>query len=405
MQDSEKSRNQLVAEIFELKRIENFLRAEVSELWDYVNKLEVLPFFRFWVKIATKLNYKNRYQIGKYQENFPTNKVTSIRQEVLNCDFLFVFSSDLHEIGGLKTASKLARDLSKLKNSSTNGLALSHNPTIANEDGFFVYDVLPQSRIKNVVACGSDTIDTAIKMTKDFDAKLILLMMGLDQIFAPSWYESKNYVKAMQLADLVICLSPHLANQAKLYGSKNIAVATLGFDQRDFYYEGLEKNKKILIPCRTSPEKGLKVILPAIKLIRDRGWEVVGFGDLNDLASAEVFDRFIGRVSPSDLKKEFQDTRFLIDPSWVEGLGLVALEAAACGVMPIITARADYAELFKESSKPFFEVANFINPENLLAILEDPDKWIQPEQLCSRVSALAWENGLDQTYLALKDFI
>ena len=147
-------------------------------------------------------------------------------------------------------------------------------------------------------------------------------------------------------------------------------MATLGFDERDFFYTGLEKKKKMLVPCRISPETGLKVLLPVSPLLRNKGWEVVGFGDLQEHSIAEVFDRFLGRVGPDVLMQEFQDTRFLVDPSWIEGLGLVALEASACGVVPIITARADYVDLFNNSIKPFFELPNFIDTEKLIIFLE-----------------------------------
>jgi len=402
MSDLEKSNNQLLSEIFESKRIENYLRAEVSELWEYIRKVQALPFFDTWLKIATKVNVKKSQKTNRYEKSFPGGDSTNVSPQIINCDFLFVYSSDVHEIGGLKTAGKLARDLFKLESWNIKGFALSHDPTIAKDDGLFVYKVLPESKIKNVVACGSDTIDAAMKIAKEFNAKLVLLMMGLDQIFAPNWQESKNFIKAMQIADLVICLAPHLAKQAKLYGAKNIAVATLGFDERDFFYSGSEKKKKIIIPCRISPEKGLKVLLPVIPLLRNKGWEVVGFGDLQEHSAAEVFDRFLGRVGPNDLMQEFQDARFLIDPSWIEGLGLVALEASACGVVPIITARADYVDLFTDSIKPFFELPNFIDPEKLLAIIENHRNWPDPSQVCLSVSSLMWGKGLTQASSALR---
>ena len=403
MSDLEKSKNQLLSEIFESKRIENYLRAEVSELWEYIKKVQALPFFNTWLKFATKVNVRKRGNANNKEKSFPAGNSTDVIPNILNCDFLFVYSSDVHEIGGLKTAGKLARDLSKLESWNIKGFALSHNPTVAKGDGLFVYNVPPESKIKNVVACGSDTIDAAMEFAKEFNANLVLLMMGLDQIFAPNWQESKNFIKAMQLADLVICLAPHLAKQAKFYGAKNVAVATLGFDERDFFYTGLEKKKKVLVPCRISPEKGLKVLLPVIPLLRNKGWEVVGFGDLQEHSIAEVFDRFLGRVGPDVLMQEFQDTRFLVDPSWIEGLGLVALEASACGVVPIITARADYVDLFNNSIKPFFELPNFIDPEKLIAIIENHRNWPDPSQVCSSVSSLMWGKGLTQASLALRN--
>jgi glycosyltransferase involved in cell wall biosynthesis len=206
----------------------------------------------------------------------------------------------------------------------------------------------------------------------------------------------------MRKSDLVISLSPHLAKQAKLFGAQNVVIAPLGYDEREYSYLGISKRNKILVTCRIAPEKGLKFVLPALSLLRERGWEVIGFGDLPEHEAAEAFDVFLGRISADELNRQFQDTKFLIDPSWVEGLGLVALEAAACGVIPIITARSDYSGLFAEGDKPFVEIDNFIDPEKLIKAIEDSTNWIEPRKLVKSVSTLEWGKGLRKATLSLK---
>ena len=401
MNDFDKTNNQLISENIELKRIEKYLRAEVLELWRHINKLKALPFYNLWFKIASKFDVKPNFKVKDSGENLLPSAL-QVNNQLLNCDFLFIYSSDSHEIGGLKTGGKLARDLLNREPWRINGFALHHDPTTNNDDDFFVAGVDSDSIIKNVVACGSDTIEKALEISKKFNAKLVLLMMGLDQIFAPTWRESKNFISAIQKSDLVISLSPHLAKQAKLYGAQNVSIAPLGYDKREFFYQDVPKRKKILVTCRISPEKGLKFVLPALTLLRERGWEVVGFGDLPEHEEAEAFDVFLGRISSDELNSQFQDAKFLIDPSWVEGLGLVALEAAACGVIPIITARSDYSGLFDEPNKPFVEIVNFIDPEKLIQIIEDSDKWIEPNRLANTVSKLEWSEGLREATLALK---
>jgi glycosyltransferase involved in cell wall biosynthesis len=401
MTDFKKTNNQLISENIELKRIEKYLRAEVLELWDHIHGLRALPFYNLWIKVAKKLDFKTKCNKKNYGETLLSNR-SPVDSQVLNCDFVFVYSSDSHEIGGLKTGGKLARDLLNSTPWKIKGLALHHDPTIKNVDKFFVTELDSQSEIKNVVACGSDTIEKALEISKKFNAKLVLLMMGLDQIFAPTWQQSKNFILAMQKSDLVISLSPQLAKQAKLFGAKNVVVAPLGYDNREYTYLGFPKRNKILVTCRISPEKGLKFVLPALYLLRERGWEVIGFGDLPEHEAAEAFDVFLGRIGAAELNRQFQDTKFLIDPSWVEGLGLVALEAAACGVIPIITARSDYLGLFDENDKPFVEIVNFIDPQKLIQTIEDPTNWISPDKLVKSVSTLEWSEGLRKATLALK---
>jgi glycosyltransferase involved in cell wall biosynthesis len=401
MSKFEKTNNQLISENIELKRIEKYLRAEVIELWEHINKLRALPFYNLWIRVAHKLDFKTKFnRKGSGKNLLP--KTVAVESQVLSCDFLFIYSSDSQEIGGLKTAGKLARDLLNSEPWNIKGLALHHDPTIKNVDNFFVADLDSKSEIKTVVACGSDTIEKALEISKNFNAKLVLLMMGLDQIFAPSWQQSKNYILAMRKSDLVISLSPHLAKQAKLFGAQNVVIAPLGYDEREYSYLGISKRNKILVTCRIAPEKGLKFVLPALSLLRERGWEVIGFGDLPEHEAAEAFDVFLGRISADELNRQFQDTKFLIDPSWVEGLGLVALEAAACGVIPIITARSDYSGLFAEGDKPFVEIDNFIDPEKLIKTIEDSANWIEPRKLVKSVSTLEWGKGLREATLSLK---
>lgn len=404
MKDIDKSKNQLISEYLELKRIEAFLRSEVQELWTHIKKIESLPFFKAWVFFASKLTFFKKDFIQK-KENRGENPLSDPTVKYDSCDYLFIYSSDLQEIGGLKTSGKLAKDLIKLKSWSIKGFALQHNPTQLNQDKFFLNKstLNELSTIEVVVACGSDTIEKAFEISRKYQAKLVLLMMGLDHIFAPTWQESKNFLNAIKESDLVICLAPHLAKQAKIYGAKNVALAPLGFDKREFNFSGAQKKDKVLVSCRGSVEKGLKVVLPSLELLKVEGWKVVGFGDLPDHQSAEVFDEFLGRLNPEELNSEFQEAKFLIDPSWIEGLGLVALEAAACGVIPIITERGDYADLFEKNQKPFLELRNFIDPACLIDLIKNPQNQLPPQEIIKRVSHLSWDKGLLQAAEALEN--
>jgi glycosyltransferase involved in cell wall biosynthesis len=394
VEEKNQSLNELKSELFEARRIEEYLRSEVKELWSHIKNLESLPLYKIWLKIANKIKREKSISPLSNTENVIHENLLEEFQ-IQKCDFLFIFSSDAHEIGGLKTSGRLARDIKNFDRKVALGLPLTHNPTSRNDDRFFVKETSLNDKtlISCIIACGSDTIEKSLELKKKYQSKLILLMMGLDQIFAPSWRESENYLKAIREADLVICLAPHLAKQANLYGAKHVVVAPLGFNNNEFHFTGVEKKNKILVPCRTSVEKGLKLLLPIIPLIRNEGWEVVGFGDLADHAQANVFDKFLGRIDPERLNNELQDAKYLIDPSWIEGLGLVALEAAACGTLPIITARGDYAELFTKGSEPFIEIKNFIDPQEILKVISENKNNLNPQEIVSKVSSLTWENG------------
>jgi hypothetical protein len=99
------------------------------------------------------------------------HEYASFYEHLYICDFLFIYSSDSHEIGGLKTGGKLARDLLSSEPWRINGFSLHHDPTTKNKDKFFVAGVDSNSIIKNVVACGSDTVEEALEISKKFNSK------------------------------------------------------------------------------------------------------------------------------------------------------------------------------------------------------------------------------------------
>ena len=86
------------------------------------------------------------------------------------------------------------------------------------------------------------------------------------------------------------------------------------------------------------------------------------------------------------------NSKILLDASFIEGLGLVALESAASGCVPIISKRHDYHELFNENQLPYIEIDNFIDPNILFSSIQEAEK-LNPEDVVNYVKNINWENG------------
>ena len=76
----------------------------------------------------------------------------------------------------------------------------------------------------------------------------------------------------------------------------------------------------------------------------------------------------------------------------MEGLGLIPLEAAASGVVPIISKRHSYDGLFNNGLIPFIEIDDFQIPEKVLSAIEKAEK-LNPEKISKTVQDLNWANG------------
>ena len=118
MEINDKSQNDSVlqAKLFEAKRIENYLRAEVSDLWEYINSIIELPFFKLFVKVSTKMQRIYRFRntvlvnnINVEKEIIEKGRLTSYS----SLDLLFVLPTDNFEIGGTQTSFKFITDLAK----------------------------------------------------------------------------------------------------------------------------------------------------------------------------------------------------------------------------------------------------------------------------------------------------
>lgn len=90
---------------------------------------------------------------------------------------------------------------------------------------------------------------------------------------------------------------------------------------------------------RLSPEKGLHVLIDALRKIPYREIKVVGKGPLESEVRHAFQDHYIGFKSPEEVQTLLHGAQFLVAPSTCyETFGLAALEAFACGT-PVIASR------------------------------------------------------------------
>ena len=120
---------------------------------------------------------------------------------------------------------------------------------------------------------------------------------------------------------------------------------------------------------------------------------------------AGEFDDFLGRITKSELGNWLRRSKIILDPSLIEGLGLIPLEAAACGCVPIINSRNSYQGLFYSNFKPFVEVPNYLDPRLIMDRIIQIDKDNNYDAYSKSVLELDMNSGLNNSYLAIKELL
>ncbi len=150
---------------------------------------------------------------------------------------------------------------------------------------------------------------------------------------------------AMRQADAVVAISRFIASKAK---------ATLGYGVQYTIFNGISMNGPFIPVDRKGPGypfrllfvghwsmlKGADLLFPILDQL-GTDFELEITVDRNKIttpipASAKI--RCLGRLSEQELSRHYQQADALLFPSRLEGFGLAALEAQACG-LPVIATR------------------------------------------------------------------
>jgi glycosyltransferase involved in cell wall biosynthesis len=384
----------LKAKLYEKERIEDYLRAEVKELWKVINSTQASTVYKTYLLLTKFQNTLKRVFVSKFTRGFKTLKAKSSESlkgyaatKTYFFDFVFVIPSNKIEIGGLKSAFNLAKFMLQ-KGFAVKVIYLNHDPSGVVAD--FLVNKLDVNEIECgvVVVCGTEASAYLEANTNLKYKKSVIFMQGPDHYFDSNWIRSSSFLRTLQECDLVLAISPFLSNISLFYGAKKVMSIPFGLDLNDFFYQNHKRDKNLLIPK-----------------LKSMGWKVIGFGDLPNVHMAEYFDEFLGRLSSAELAKIFRESRILLDPSLIEGLGLTALEAAACGCVPIVGQRESYTGLFQDGQEPFVEIPNFLDPQVVLNAIDKIEKSNLSELVSKNVLSVDWESGLRDASKVLTDLV
>jgi glycosyltransferase involved in cell wall biosynthesis len=401
--DNKNQISDLKARLFEKERIEEYLRAEVKELWKVIKVVQDFPLYSIYVRIAN-LYSKLSKKLKKIKNSDNSIVEKYVNDHAKDFDVLFIVPSNKLEIGGITSAYELANHLNAMS-LSAKVYALSVDPSEKSNQISINRVQLEKANFNSIVVCGSEAANFVKQEKINFGKKIILFMQGPDHYFEMNWASASSFTDLISKSDLVIAISPYVATIASFYGAKKIVTAPFGIDKDIFFADNEKKEKIVLVPCRANRDKGTHLVIPLINHLRKEGWKIIGFGELPDLNMAGEFDDFLGRITKIELGNWLRKAKILLDPSLIEGLGLIPLEAAACGCVPLINSRNSYQGLFNSNFKPFVEVPNYLDPQLIIDKVKQIDKDNNYDAYSKSLFELDMNSGLNNSYLAIKELL
>jgi len=409
--EAENETSFLKARLSEKDRIEKFLRAENKELWNVINTSNVSFLFKAFL-FANKIRKYVKGAFAQFMRIFPhSDSMIEVPKfgdsNVVNSSFsdvIFVIPTNKIELGGLQSSFELAKYISG-KGLSVKIIYLNHDPTGVKSEIMVNKSDAKNFTCNTVVVCGSEASHYLSSLESFRFSKSVVFMQGPDHYFESDWSRSLKFINMLEKSALTLAISPYMANLSKFYGANNVVTVPIGLDLTTFYYGNTARQKTIVIPCRSNRDKGTHLVVPLIPKLRMLGWRVIGFGDLPDLKMATYFDDFLGRISKVELGKIFRESTILLDPSLIEGLGLIPLEAAACGCIPIIGTRRSYMGLFKDDEKPYLEVSNFLDPDEVIKKINDANSANYSKLFSEYILGVDWGSGYQKAFDEIKSIL
>ncbi|AEF96208.1 glycosyltransferase family 4 protein [Methanotorris igneus] len=178
-----------------------------------------------------------------------------------------------------------------------------------------------------------------------------------------------NY--AISRADKIICVSKFLRdNLGSNFRDKAIVIPN-GVDF-NLFYEGDDLDYGLFVGSFVK-QKGLDVLIDTIKDI-DFNFKLIGDGPLFNKIREKIEKEnmkhveLLGKKSQTEVAEYMRNCSFLILPSISEGLGMVLLEAMACGKAVIATNVGGIREIVKDNYNGFLIPPN--NPKILKEKIE-----------------------------------
>lgn len=320
-------------------------------------------FYKKW-----ELQHKNQEDL--YNRENPYNNLRSVNNHFVfeeisrSIDILFILPGFITKTGGINTVIDFANHLTinNIK-ASIYCYGMVDEQFVDNLGLFNPWRSIQEiykniSKIKVICATKYDSVSYAKELAQYYNAKILYLVQGPESLFSSGRYFG-SVLNDYQNNNLkIVCISSFLFSYLSQLNVSHHETIPLGVDKYQFYPSNhcKKRNQRSIAAClRVAESKGSGVLLHALLLAKDVGFEINLFGkESDDFYLPNDLGKSHGDLSASGLSELFNSVGYYLDFSYFEGLGLLPLEAANCGAIPILKHNGGSDNIFVNGQSAFF---------------------------------------------------
>jgi GT2 family glycosyltransferase len=340
----------------------------ISHDLEAINDTNRAIFMRQYGKkyLSAVSNFQHDDPIQRYRA---PSSIQSSFERVDGIDFLFVLPAVVRNIGGIHVVLRLVEVMQRhgiragiycfgaVDLSFVGHLGFSY-PFV---DIRNIKDVV--TTVKYVVATSFDSFKYARKIKSEFDSKLIYFVQGPEAAFS-NGVALADVATDYKEADQIITVSPFLKRYVKNLSGATAHDIRMGPQDGIFYpSENIERDPLSIAVCiRHDSLKGTGHALYNAALAANAGFKLHFFGqDLPE--SLEDIGEHHGQLSHRKIGRLLASVGYYLDCSLMEGLGLLPLEGAFSGAIPILAQPNGLDHVVQDRVNSFILPSHFENAE------------------------------------------
>ena len=204
--------------------------------------------------------------------------------------------------------------------------------------------------------------------------------------YAGALWVHRFMTRLEEKVSLFVCPSDFVRTQLEMWGvspEKLITIPNFSYPQSDA--DPTPGGFGVFIG-RLSSEKGVHILLEALRVAKDPPFRVVGDGPMASFLETRARrlglrnTKFLGRLLPEQVSEILRASRFLAMPSlWNEVFGLAALEAMALGRPLLVTSLGGLPELIREGT------GVVCRPGDAADLAKMIDRLMEDDDLCREI--------------------